>query len=67
MSVRWCSCTNLSGGIEDHDGCVGLVVVGTVHRVEALLPGGVPEVDEDVPGAHLGAVPGQEAGEGLEF
>lgn len=56
--------TNLSGGIKHHDASMGLVVVRAVHGVEALLSGGVPEVYEDVPGPDLGAVPGQEAGEG---
>ena len=37
----------LARHVKAQDARVRLVVVGGVHRVEALLPGGVPEVDLD--------------------
>lgn len=54
--------SHLSRGVKHQDGGVRLVVVGPVHRVEPFLTRRVPEVDEDVPGVHLGPVPVQGQG-----
>ena len=34
----------LPSGVEDEYACVGLVVVGRVHRLEALLTSSVPKI-----------------------
>ena len=36
---------------------MGLVVIGPMHCVKALLASSVPEVDEDIPRTHLGPIP----------